>query len=184
MIISVADIKTLLKISDNSLDSILNLEVPMVQESILNFLRNKFKTVLYLSSKTLSFSSHSITSSSDNFITSGLINGNYCIEGSNFNDSFVTVTNVAASTLTVTETLITESNDNNISLSFVKFPLDLGFILSQMVSFNLNQKYGVKSESFSRYSVSYGADDGKYIAGYPNSLVSGLLKYRMVYNDY
>lgn len=180
MIISSSNLKTLLKITTSDYDSLIALEIPIVQEAILNYTKNKFKTDVYKRLNTISFSGTSILDSSSSL--GDLNEGDYCIEGSSYNDGFVTVNIVGDSVLNTIESLETETPTNYITLTRVKFPKDLGLICAKMIDYNLRTKHGIKSESFSRYSVAYDNDGSTFLAGYPDSLISGLCKYKKVYN--
>lgn len=182
MIISLADVKTILGISNTNSDTMLNLVLPMVQSSIIEFCKNHFKDSLAYSAETISFSGTSILDSSSGFVTAELFSDNYLIEGSKYNDGIFTVSNVAAGTLTVSETTRTETAGNTILITRVVFPKELGFIMAKMAGYTIKNKFGVKSESISNYSVSYDSSS-TYITGYPDSITAGLLKYRRVFND-
>jgi hypothetical protein len=183
MIVSLADVKTLLGISDATYDTLLTLELPMIQDSILTYLNRKFKQDLSYSSDTIGFSANSITDSDNGFVTAGFFAGDYIVEGSKYNDGFYTVSVVAQGTLTVAETLATETAGSTVLITKVKFPSELKLIMAKMAGYTIKNKYGVKSESFSRYSVSYDSNS-TYITGYPDSITGGLNKLRRVYSDY
>lgn len=182
MIISLSNLKTLLKITTSDYDSLINLEIPIVQEAILNYTKNKFKTDIYKRLNTISFSSTSILDSSNSL--GDLHEGDYCIEGSNYNDGFVTVNLVGDGVLNTIEPLEAEAATSYIAITRVKFPKDIGLICAKMIDYNLRTKHGVKSEAFSRYSVTYDSDGSSFISGYPDSLISGLSKYKKVYNEW
>jgi hypothetical protein len=182
MIVTVANCKTLLGITSSTYDSLLALEIPMIQEAIIQFLKRYFKSDLDYSSKTISFSGTTISDSASQFNVEGLLIGDYMIQGSKYNDGFVTVSVVASGALTTSETLVTETAGETILLTRVVFPKELQLIASKMVGYNIFNKYGAISESISRYSVTYGQAQNN-ILGYPDSLTGGLLKYRRVYND-
>jgi hypothetical protein len=183
MIISLADVKTLLGITDTTYDTLLNLELPMIQDSILTYLNRKFKQDLCYSASTIAFGANSITDSANGFVDAGLFLGDYIVEGSKYNDGYYTVSVVAVGTLTTAETLTTETAGSTVLITKVNFPKELKLIMAKMAGYTIKNKYGVKSESFSRYSVSYDSNSS-YISGYPDSITGGLNKLRRVYIDY
>ena len=187
MIISLADTKIILGLSDTTYDALLTLELPMIQDSIMAYIKNYFKQDLSYTSNTISFSVNSILDSSSSFVTSGLFSGDYIVQNSKYNDGFYTISTVTASTLTSVETLVTETAANDITITRVKFPKELGMIMAKMAGYSIKNKYGVRSESFSRYSVSYDASGNSnrssYITGFPDSITGSLTKYRRLYDD-
>lgn len=181
MIITTSNLKTLLKITSSDYDSLIALEIPIAQEAILNYVKNKFKTDVYKRLNTISFLGNAILDSSSNL--GDLNTGDYCIEGSNYNNGFVTVNAVSSGVLGTIETLETEATTDYITITRIKFPKELGLICAKMIDYNLRTKHGIKSETFSRYSVTYDNDGSTFLAGYPDSLISGLTKYKKVYNE-
>ena len=184
MITTRANVKTLLKLSDTTNDTLIDTLLPMVQDDVLSFLKNKFKTEIVISAKTISFLGNSILDSGSGFITAGFVPGNIVIQDSKLNDGFYTLSAALAGTLTVSETLTTESAANDIRITQVRYPLALEMIVANMIGFAMSNKHGVKSESISRYSVSYANDVSSLINGYPDTITRPLLKWRKIYNDY
>lgn len=185
MIATITEIKTLLQITDTDSDALITELIPLIQEDILVFLKNKFiiRDIEY-KSKYISFSGNTITDSQSSFVTSGFVDGNIVIQDSKLNNGFYTVTNVTAGALTVSEDLIIESAENDIKINQVMFPKALKMVMSNMIGFSLAVKHGVKSESISRYSVTYANDGQNLINGYPDTIVKSLTKWRLPYNDY
>ena len=140
MIITLADVKTLLGISNTNYDSYLNLTLPMIQDSIVNFCKNYFKDSLAYSAETISFSTNSISDSSSGFLTNELFSDNYIVQGSKYNDGFYTVSNVAAGILTTAETLKTETAGNTILITRVVFPKELGLVMANMAGYKIKNK--------------------------------------------
>jgi len=183
MILSLTDLKLLLGITDSSKDSLLSLQIDLVEDLVFNFLKNYFESdYISYESNTISFSTVYISDSNSKFIEKGFVNGIYRIQNSIYNNRFVTVSTVASDRLTITDALTTETASNYIKLSMCNVPKDIKLCISNMIGFNLANKFGVKSESFSRYSVSYGSENGQYISGFPNSITQVLLKYRRIYD--
>jgi hypothetical protein len=176
-------IKTLLRISNTTNDTLIDTLIPIIQDDILTFLRNKFRTEIYQESNYISFSGNTILDSASKFVTTGYVAGNIVVEGSKLNDGFYTVTNVAAGILTISETLTTEAADNSVRVTQIIYPKTLELVAANMVGYIINAKYGVKSESFSRYSVTYQNDGQSLINGYPDGITRPLLKWRKPYND-
>ncbi len=184
MIATLTEIKELLKITTTTNDTMINALIPIIQDDILSFLRNKFLTEIEIQENTISFTGNSILDSDSGFIDAGFVVGNIVVQDSKLNNNFYTVTNVTAGTLTVSELLYTETAENTIKINQVMFPSSLKLIMANMIGFTMNNKHGVKSETFSRYSVNYGSDIQSLINGYPDTVTRPLLKYRKVYNDY
>jgi hypothetical protein len=185
MITTRAEIKTLLKISTTTYDDIIDLLLPIIQDDIMSFLKNKFiLSDIEVWKGGISFSGNTITDASSTFLTEGFVAGNIVVQDSKLNNGFYTVTNVTANTLTVSEDLTTESAENVIKINQIKYPQGLKLIFANMIGFTLNVKHGVKSESISRYSVSYANDVQSLINGYPDTITRPLLKWRKIYNDY
>jgi hypothetical protein len=185
MITTRAEIKTLLKITGNTQDDLIDLLLPIIQDDILSFLKNKFilKDVEVWKGG-ISFSGNTITDASGTFLTEGFVTGNVVIQDSKLNDGFYTVTNVTAGVLTVSEDLTTETAGNVIKINQIKYPQGLKLVFANMIGFTMNVKHGVKSESISRYSVSYANDVQSLINGYPDTITRPLVKWRKIYNDY
>lgn len=172
MILSLTDLRLLLSITDSSKDSLLSLQMTMIEDLIFNYLKNYFESeyVTY-EANTISFSTVYISDSALKFVENGFVNGTYRIQGSTYNNRFVNVSNVASDKLTITDSLTTENASNYVKISLCNIPNDIKICISNMAGFNLWNKFGVKSETFSRYSVSYGSDNGQYIAGFPNGII-------------
>lgn len=185
MITTRTNVKTLLKIDSTTYDDLIDSLLPMIQDDILSFLKNKFilKDV-EIWTNTISFTGNTILDSASGFVTAGFVAGNIVVQDSKKNDGFYTLTTVAAGILTISETLLTETADNNIKINQVKYPKGLELIFANMIGFALNNKHGVKSESISRYSVTYANDTQSLINGYPDTITRPLLKWRKIYNDY
>lgn len=185
MITTRANIKTLLQISDTTYDDLIDLELPIIQDDILTFLKNKFKAAdISILADTISFTGNTILDSGNGFVTAGFIAGDIVVQDSKLNDGFYTLTNVAAGILTVSESLKTEAADNVIRITQVLYPKGLELIAANMLKHNMSAKHGIKSESISRYSVSYANDVSSLINGYPDQITRPLLKWRKIYNDY
>jgi len=178
-------IKTLLKISNTTYDDLIDELIPIVQDDLITYLKNYFKnTEIQYSNSTISFSSNTISDSNLSFVDEEFIVGDYIIQRSKFNNTFVTVTNVEEGALTVSEDLITETAGNNVKLTFVQFPKGLVRIFANMIGWSISYKTGVKNETFSRYSITYGEDTQNRINGYPDSITKGLVKYKKCAGDY
>lgn len=184
MITTRANVKTILKLSDTTQDSLIDSLLPMIQDDILTFLKNKFKTEILISGKTISFAGKSIFDSDLGFVTAGFVPGNIVVQDSKINDGFYTLEAVTAGTLTVSESLTTESAANDIRITQINYPKGLELVAANMIGYVMNNKHGVKSESISRYSVSYANDVSSLVNGYPDTITRPFLKWRKIYNDY
>ena len=178
-------IKTLLQINNTNYDNLIDELIPIVQDDLITYLKNYFKnTEIQYSNSTISFASNTISDSDLNFVDEGFVDGDYIIQGSKYNNTFVTVTNVVEGELTTSEDLITETAGNTIKLTFVQFPQGIIRIFANMIGWSISYKTGVKNETFSRYSISYGEDTQNRINGYPDSITNGLVKYKKCAGDY
>lgn len=184
MIVDLATVKLFLGITDNSKDDLINLLIPSVQQEIFYSVKNYFKTDINYTTNTLSFASinNTINDSASKFVENNILAGTYLVEFSNLNNGVVTVTTATIGILQTSETLVNESAGSLISLTKLDIPKDLQILACKMIGFTLANMYNVKSETLSKYSVEYFANE-KMISGYPYSLMSVLLKYRGFYFD-
>lgn len=186
MIVDLTTVKTFLQITDSSKDSLINLILPAVQQEIFELTKNYFKSNISYTSTTVSFvnsnSVYTIVDSLSKFAENNILAGTYLIENSKYNDFVFTVNTATSSTLTVSEITLNESEENNITLTRLEIPKDLQILACKMVGFTLANTYNVKSETLSKYSVEYFADN-KTLGSYPYNLMSTLTKYRRFYFD-
>lgn len=102
------------------------------------------------------------------------------INGSMYNDGLYTIVSSSESGIEVDSTFIPESNSNAIATK-VSYPADIVEGIKKLISYDLKManKIGVKSESISRWSVTYyDVTSSESIEGYPTTLLGFLKKYR------
>jgi len=185
MIATRTEIKTLLQISDSTKDTLIDALIPIVQDEIVEYCNSHFaKTILNMDNEnfeggdTISFiaSTKTITDSDSGFpFSSGQ---DVYIYGSKYNDGHYSVLTASAGSLTVSESLIDEVEGAAVTIKLVTWPRALKMIVADMVQYKINGKdAGVTSESISG-AMSMGF--GNEIGSYPESLLSGLNKYRVV----
>jgi hypothetical protein len=193
MILTTAECKTLLNITNTAKDTMIAALLPIVEDNIRKYCRNDFlhnyknryNDEFYLCASTIAFvaSSKTITDSGSGLLTAGFISGQTVhITGSKYNDGVYYVTTAVAGTLTLdsAETLVEETAGNAVTITLVTYPKSLKIIASQMVNHRLlNQTPGVKSESIDDYSISYDDISG----GYPPQILALLNNYRQVYQQ-
>jgi hypothetical protein len=184
LITTLDTVKTLLKLSNTTNDALIETLIPIIQDDILSFLKNKFLTEIEIQKNTISFVGNTIIDSGNGFLDACFLVGDIVVQGSKMNDGFYTVIEATAGTLTLSEVLMTETADNTIKINQVRFPPALSLVVANMIGYAINNKHGVKSETFSRYSVAYSNDTQSLINGYPDSITRPLLKWRKIYNDY
>jgi len=180
------EIKTLLQISVTDYDSLIDALIPIVQDEIVGYCNSHFAkdvyndatNMVYEGADTISFtaSTKKIADSADGFIFAA--GQDIYITGSDYNDGHYTIVTADEDEMVVSETLIDELAGAYVSIKLVTFPKALKMIVADMIAYKINGKdAGVTSESVSGgVSLSFGQESGSY----PQSLLSGLNKYRVV----
>jgi hypothetical protein len=165
-IITQAEVKTLLQITNTTYDTLISTLIPIVQKNVIRYCRNSFlNTNFQYEASTVAFVAVSgethakITDSESQFVEYDFIAGDYKIRWSKYNDKIVTVSTVEAGTLTLAEgeILVTEAAENSVMITKVEFPEDIKIPVAQYINY-LITKSGklVKSESLpGGYSVTY-----------------------------
>ena len=177
MILTLEDYKEILNITGNTNDQQINILIPIVQQDIISYTKNSFRTSYEVQSSNISFVSSTKTINVSNDLPSS---GDITIEGSRFNDGNYTISSVTSTTVVTTEDLNDESACKLITLFYVKYPSDLKVIASRMINYLINNGTTVKeikSERLGDYSATF-VDVGSN--SYPENIVSGLNKYNKV----
>jgi len=162
MILTLAEAKALLLLTDGSLDAALELYLPIIESDIYICTRNDFMVKNYTSTSVVSgviYASNDL-SPNDTIMFSSGINGQVPL----------TVLTATSTEVMVTDDLDDESTEN--SFVRMKYPKGLKIIASQMVRYKLDQSPGIKSESIGQYSVTY----EEASSGYPVQLWDALRK--------
>ena len=180
MITSLVKAKQLLNVSDNSKDFEIEEKLKSLEITIRNLTNNKFLDKRIRSNSRLVFNSQSKTINGDNFLTKGFRKGDSIdIDECYLNKGIFTISDVTDSSITVVEELFDE--DNITLITKIVYPYDLiqGVIKLIQYDFKMSDKIGVKSESVSRYSVTYyDVNSTESIEGYPAALMKFLNKYK------
>jgi len=186
MIITAAEVKSLLQISGSAYDSFIDAMIPVVQDFVIQYTNNYFEILtdsVYRDTNTLSFVTGSpakINDSQNKFVDMGFVAGIHIrVNGSKFNDGIYKVDSVSARTLTLSsdDSLTNESEDSEvvIKITVVQFPKGIQLPVAQLIGYNFEKRNmkGVQSERLGDHSISYQSG-----GGYPKSLLEGLNQYR------
>jgi hypothetical protein len=185
VIITRAEVKTLLGITDTSKDALIDALLPLVQDDLINYCNQHFdKAALdsdgleYPGGITVSFtaSTKTVTDTAGGLPFSA--GQNVYIEGSRFNDGHYTIVTAADGSFTVSESLTDETAGASITIRLVVFPLALKMIMADMLNFKLQLRdIGVTGENISgAISTSFSDDGGTY----PPGIFNALNKYKVV----
>lgn len=180
MITSLIKAKQLLNISDNLREFEIEEKLKSLEVTIRNLTNNKFLDKRIRSNKRLVFNSQNKTITGDNFLNKGFRKGDSIdIDECYLNKGIFTISEVTDSSIKVVEELFDE--DNITLITKIVYPYDLiqGVIKLIQYDFKMSDKIGVKSESVSRYSVTYyDVNSTESIEGYPAALMKFLNKYK------
>lgn len=183
-IISTAEVKTLLQLTDNSKDSFITADIPLVQQFIVDYCHNKFKVPdVYVVNGQLIFNANdkTIINDVDDFLYAGFKAGfDIVVEGSLNNDGIYTIKAVEQYKITLSDndSIVDESISDWVQwvrVSKVLFPIALKRTVAKMIAFDMNKKIGqgLRSESLGDHSESYSDD-------YPKPILNELRPYRKV----
>lgn len=175
MIATLAEIKTILGITDTTYDAVITAILPGVENDLLEWLNNKFlfDSVSYGASLTPT-ASNTFVGTSGGINSIGFANGDIIyVEGSNRNDGFFTLASFTDTNFTVSETVVTETA-KTLTVTLVKFPSQLKVAIARMVGSrvlngNRSMVGGVRSESLADYSVTLNLSSSS--AGYSDDIL-------------
>lgn len=185
MILSLANLKVLLKITGNDDDAFLKMTMPIIEESICRYCKDDFISNDF----DLHTSSDFVFSEVDNSIS--LINiGDELIAGdtiriynSHRNDRALLVKTVSIDKLIIDDDynfVYPEQENQVIVMSRINYPDDLKLPFIQMMNYVMkNYNVGIKSEKIDDYSISY----DELIDGYPKSIMAGLQHHRNLFKQ-
>lgn len=180
--ITLAETKTLLQISDTNLDTFITFNIPLVINSVCNHCKNHFLDEnIYIKSENVTFAnadnSITITDFDDEFIAGDYIR----IYESARNNGYALIDSIDSTKLVVSGIeIIDETVDSNIIIFRSSYPKSLKLPVSKMLNFLIkNQDPFVKSEKIDDYSVSF--SDQKMIEGFPKNIMSSFSRFRKFY---
>ena len=194
MIASKTEIKALLEMTSTSQDDLINRLIPVIESDIREYCNNGFRDEnVYMQSSDISFTRNSTSADTITYdgTGKGFVDMNFKagqtiqVQGSYNNDGHHEVESVSSTTLTMYTTtsrpyfqeMVTEDEALYIVINKVKYPDALKFVVSQMTNYKLsNHDYSIKSETVSRYSVTYNTLDMG--SGYPKEVMAGLNRWR------
>jgi len=186
-IITTSEVKTLLQITATATDSLIDTLIPVVTSDIHEYTNNYFqnyKTKVESSTFVFSASARTLTSDYDFADDYGYATGqDVLISGSLKNNGVHTISSASDNTITFVATSMSTiaDEDSNARTTIVKmeYPKAIKLVVARMINFHLQvNKDNVKSESISRYSVTYSND--LMFNGYPKSIISGLDRWKRV----
>jgi len=185
MIATRTEIKTLLKITDSTYDALIDMQIPIVDQTVCDYCSNDFLDYNYNSFASTDF----VFSAVDNSISlSGIgskklvANDTIRVHRSLRNDGLYTIDNVSTNKIIVNaiNSVYDEDEGEGVSIYRIKYPIPLKMIAARMIDTLLNRdevSIGTKSEKIDDYSITY--EDS--FQGFPMSVMSALNTYRNLY---
>lgn len=186
MIATRNEIKTLLNLTDNTYDSFIEANIPIIDQIICDYCRNDFidRQFDFFSSTQISFDN---TDNSINLTDIGdkdlIANDTIRVYKSLRNNQTFTIDTVNDDSLIVNciDNVTDEDAGEGIFIAKVTYPKSLKMIVAKMIKYLIAQlsedEVGIKSEKIDDYSVTY-IDD---ISGFPSSIMKALNDYRYPY---
>ncbi|OGS41376.1 MAG: hypothetical protein A3K77_06375 [Euryarchaeota archaeon RBG_13_31_8] len=196
MVITLSEAKTLNQISVSTYDTLINMLIPIVEDSICNYCNNHFvdsyKSInnilptVYYYSNTCSFDNtdNSLNDSAVGFDFTTLnfkITDTIRIYNSISNDGPRTIKTISAAKIILESlnTVYDEIEGNTIVIARVTYPQTLKLVAASMVKYLMvKQTPGFKSETL--YSYSY-TKESDMVGGYPKGIMDQLNDYRSIY---
>lgn len=146
-ILTTAEVKSLLQISATTWDTLIGTLIPMVQDRIVDYCRNRFLDMgITIEAETIAFVNAApalITDSGAGFVTAGFESGmDVLVYGSTSNDGLYNVATAAAGTLTLLtgETLVTEAVGDTVTITRVRWPKGIKLDAAQLVNYYLHKE--------------------------------------------
>lgn len=186
MIATRNEIKTLLQLTDNTYDSFIEANIPLIDQIICDYCNNDFIDTEfdYFSSTEISFDN---TDNSINFTGIGdkdlIATDTIRVYKSLRNNQLFTVDTVNSNSIIVNciDNITDEDAGEGIFIAKVTYPKSLKMVVAKMIKYLIAQlsedEVGIKTEKIDDYSVTY-IDD---ISGFPSSIMKSLNNYRHVY---
>lgn len=192
MIATLAEVKSILGITNTSLDVRIQALMPIVQNRIIEYCKNTFamNDIVYTSDSIYFVNTDSkIKDDAGLFITDGLLKNaaDVCITYSLHNNRNFTVnteTTVTETVITVDEEIVEEPNDDDYAVTVrrVEYPYGLKDIFSNMINTKIlmDEISGglVKSKKLETFSVTFATEN--MAAGYLKSDWEALSTYRKI----
>jgi hypothetical protein len=185
-IITLAETKTLLQITDASKDAIITALILPVQEFILSYCQKFKKTNVQYESSTISFvaSSLKIIDTDAEFESDGFrADMDLIVEGSLLNDGVYKISVITETEITLEllegQNLFDEDEGEWITITRVQFNPALKTTVAKMINLLMNKSVmiGIDSEHTGSYSVSFaGGADGDY----PKNILNDLNAFRKI----
>jgi hypothetical protein len=187
-LLSLAEYKVIYGITDTDAtrDAQITAYLPMIEAEIVEYCNNEFlnKDITFSGSFVPTVSAgpvYTLVCALGGISAIGLSAGDQIkLEGTIRNDGRLTTTVIADTVITVSDVLVAESAvDAKISL--IQYPAGLKMYAARMVAYQLahGNDAGLTSESIKSYSYSR-ASGGASDAGYPQELLKGLDKWRLI----
>jgi hypothetical protein len=200
---TLTEIKAILGITGTSYDARIALQLPIIRQRIADICNNdfRFKPLVFnmdtnayftYAGKQVSICDDFVFDKDGQTITCENVGidlttyiqypGDLLIQGTVFNDGYVTIADVDASVITVEDENIQYDEDaSNSALVMCNFPNGIKDVVAEMINWDVVQpkgNAGISSESIGGYSVSYKGDIGVY--GYPVEIIAKLRPYKML----
>ena len=175
MIITTAEVKALLQITDTSQDTLIDTLIPIVQDQIVQYCHNSFTKKNYGIKGAVFVYGAPDTITAD-FTDIPFIAGDIYVVNSDNNDGYYTIDTKSDTTLTLSSsnTLSNETSTDAV-ISPVVWPEGIKLSAANMIGFNLEKLGWIGSESMGEYSVSYVDIGGE---SYPSSITGTLKMWR------
>lgn len=179
-IITLAETKTILRISDSSEDTFISAMIPMIQDFVITYCNNSFefkKDDIYLETSGISFvsSTRKIVDEADGFIEAGFVNGmEVKVFGSLYNDGIYLVDTVLAASLELdsAESLTDEDEGLTVLITWVKFPEGIKPAVAKLIRYEIQNSITDKASAERVGNESYTYDKNRGTGIYPKELLN------------
>jgi hypothetical protein len=160
--ITLAEVKTLLQLTDTTKDTIIAAVLPEARAKVDAYCNSSFSNGIYVEADTISFTaaagqaSATINDSVVGFVDAGFASGYARVSGSYYNDGIFAVSAVAGGALSVSDVLVSESAGATIRISRVNYPQGIKHAAAMLVKWMIERSGKLEtSESLPGYSVTY-----------------------------
>jgi len=186
MIITRTRLKSLLQITTTTYDTLIDILIPLVEQTICHYCSNDFLDIdfrfkNYLHKNTLSFisSTGKIRNTLQDNLSYDLIAGDSIrVYGTRSNNQTFTIDVIDAEYITLNpiDSVFDENAGKFYCIYKVKYPVALQLVVSRMIQFQLKKIIPLfKSEKLDDYSYT---NENDLVLGYPKLLISGLNQFR------
>ncbi|MBS4034391.1 MAG: hypothetical protein KGZ85_08010 [Ignavibacterium sp.] len=154
------EVKELLQIpaADTSKDILIDSLIVKVQDFIIRRINNFAVPYVYAECYGLTFtaSDKSINSNSQQFLESGLDQGNnILVSGTYQNNKLFSIATITDNKITVNETVVNEESSLRVIIHKVEFTEDIKLATADFIAFKMNKEKTVKSRSLGDHSESF-----------------------------